>query len=387
MANVKQIYGLVNQVVAEGVGLQGLNVVDTQGLIALGDTILSSQTNTDIFMNSLIQRIGKTIIASRKYESRFKSLMQDDFEWGAILQKISYAPIEAQPDPSYSLVEGESIDHYKINKPSVLNNLFITETPYMFNISIQDEHLKEAFTSAESMGAFIEGIFVNVQNSIELSLENLGRTCLNNYIAEVNGTTRTINLLRTYNFEHDESLTVNNCMNDADFLRYVVEKIKWYSDLFEDANHLFSSGLTSKNEPILRHTPKKLQHMYVLSALQRKMETITQYAAFHDDYVKLENYEVVPYWQTLLTDDNNMTDGSGLSIKRASDGQQVEYNAFQNKVLACLFDERALGIYKKTKRVVTTPLNAFGLYYNTTYHLKEMYFNDLSEQFIVFTIE
>ena len=44
--NTNQIYSIVNEVNAEAFGSTDIDVIDAQGLVSLGDTVLSSSTNT-----------------------------------------------------------------------------------------------------------------------------------------------------------------------------------------------------------------------------------------------------------------------------------------------------------------------------------------------------
>ena len=55
-------------------------------------------------------------------------------------------------------------------------------------------------------------------------------------------------------------------------------------------------------------------------------------------------------------------------------------------VVAVLGDRDGLGLYNQEMWTQTTPMNAAGGYYNTYWHEKQLWFNDLSEQFLVFTL-
>ena len=83
------IYTLVNTVTAEAIGHSAITTCDTSTLIALGNTVLSSSTNTEAFISTLLQRIGRTILSYRKYRNRLADMVIDDFEYGKILQKHS----------------------------------------------------------------------------------------------------------------------------------------------------------------------------------------------------------------------------------------------------------------------------------------------------------
>lgn len=369
---VKQIYDIVNSVNSQTMGITDLTVVDEQGLISLGQTVLTTNGLADTWLNSLAQRIGKTIISFREYKSKYSDMVLDSMQWGNIVQKIKVSMPEATEDESYALVNGKSVDMYKVANPTVTQSFFTTETPYQFYVTIKREQLEEAFTSENAMNGFIGAIYGEVQNAIELSLESLARNCINNFIAECHGTNRVINLLKLYNNETGQKLTVDTCKHDKEFLAYCVSRIKLISKYMENMTKgLYNDGTQT------RHTPKSMQHLRILEDFETRLETVVQYQAFKDGYVKLENYHTTSYWQ-------NIKKPTSIDITRASDGEEVKF--FADEVLAVLYDRDALGLYKKDSWNSTTPFNSAGGYYNTYYHHKELYFNDLSENFVVFII-
>ena len=179
----EQIYALVNDINSQAFGETSLTVADTSALISLGNTVLSTSSNTEAFINTLAQRIGRTILRFREYRNKLGDMVLNDFEYGAILQKIKVVMPEAEEDEMYGLTDGQSVDHYKVAKPEAKQKLFVTRTPYQFHITIQRETLKEAFQSADAMGSFIGIVFGEVRNAIEVSLENLSRITIATGIA------------------------------------------------------------------------------------------------------------------------------------------------------------------------------------------------------------
>lgn len=366
---VKQIYDIVNSVNKQTMGLTDLTVVDEQGLISLGQTVLTTNGLADTWLNSLAQRIGRTIISFREYKSKYSDMVLDTMQWGNIVQKIKVSMPEASEDKSYSLVDGESVDMYKVANPKVTQSFFTTETPYQFFVTIKRTQLEEAFTSETSMNGFIGAIYGEVQNAIELSLETLARNCINNFIGEKVNAAKQINLLAMYNTETNNTLTVKTCLHDKEFLAYCVSRINLYSKYMENMSTEYNDGTQT------RHTPKSLQHLRVLEDFESRLETVVQYQAFRDNYVKLNNYHTTSFWQSIKKP-------SEINVNIASDGTAVNYSG----ILAVLYDRDALGLYKKDSWNSTTPFNSAGGYYNTYYHHKELYFNDLSENFVVFVI-
>lgn len=366
---VKQIYDIVNSVNKQTMGLTDLTVVDEQGLISLGETVLRTNGLADTWLNSLAQRIGRTIISFREYKSKYSDMVLDTMQWGNIVQKIKVSMPEATEDESYNLVDGQSVDMYKVANPKVTQSFFTSETPYQFYVTVKRTQLQEAFTSETSMNGFIGAIYGEVQNAIELSLESLARNCINNFIGEKVNATKQINLLAMYNTETSNTLTVDTCLHNREFLAYCVSRINLYSKYMENMSSEYNDGTQT------RHTPKSLQHLRILEDFESRLETVVQYQSFRDNYVKLNNYHTTSFWQSIKKP-------SEINVKISSDGTLINCSG----ILAVLYDRDALGLYKKDSWNSTTPFNSAGGYYNTYYHHKELYFNDLSENFVVFVI-
>lgn len=367
----EQIYGLVNTVNAEAFGHSAMVVTDTSSLISLGNTVLSSSTNTEAFLNTLAQRIGKTILRFRDYRNKLGDMVLNDFEYGAILQKLKVIMPEAEADESYDLIDGNTVDHYKIAKPQVDQKLFVTRTPYQFHITIQRVHLKEAFLSPEAMGAFIGIIFGEVRNAIEISLENLGRITLATAIAEYSSS-REIALVSDFNTEYNPTpaLTAAEALHNEEFLRYAIMRMMTLVDAIQDASELYNDG------SMVTFTPREDVRIKVVSEFQRRIESNVLYAAFNERFVDIpEGYGKLNFWQAAQTPYD-------VNITRPSDATATTVN----NVVAILYDRDAMGVYKIDEEVATSPVNAAGLYYNQYWHEKQLRFIDLSENGVIFTL-
>jgi len=362
-----QIYNLVNEVARETIGTDDIDVIDTASLVALGDSILSSSSNTEAFLNTLVQRIGKTIISYRPYTSQLSLLDVGDMEFGQIMQKIKVKMPTAIEDDTYNLVDGESIDMYKVTKPEATQKLFVKRTPVTYTITTQRKPLKEAFTSAEAMGAFIAAVFGEVRNAIELTQENLGRLTMANYIANAKPN-QVYNLVSLYNTMGHSVPTGEDALYDEAFLRFAIGKMKNISTKMTTMSELYNDGSEQ------RHSPLEMQRFMYLVDFMTALETQVNYAAFHDEYVKTATGIAVPYWQASKS-------AFDIKVKDADDQEKTIEN-----VVAFIHDRDALGTYRKEEEALTTPVNAKGRYYNTFWHLDNLYFNDLSENGVIFTL-
>lgn len=364
-----QIYTIVNSIVDQAIGDSGIVATDTQGLVSLGNVVLDSSTNTEAFLNTLAQRIGRTIYRFRAYNNKFTDMIVSDMEWGAILQKIRVEMPVAESDEMYGLTDGVAVDHYVVAKPKAHQKLFVTRTPYQFKITIQRETLKEAFLSAEAMGAFIALVFGEVRNAIELSLENLGRLTMCAAISETTAS-QTIDLVTDYNAETGSTLTAATAMHSADFLRYAIYRINNVVDMMQDMSVLYCDGI------LPTFTNLENMRVKVLSKFQRRLETMVDYAAFHDQFTKIDKqYTTVNFWQAEQDPDE-------IDIKKPSDG--TAFN--ETNIVAVIHDRDAFGIYQIDETVLTTPINAAGAYYNQYWHEKQGRFVDTSENLVVFTL-
>lgn len=374
-----QLYTLVNEVTSQAMGQSALSVVDGASLVALGNTVLNSNNNTEPWLNTLVQRIGRTIVEGRAYYSQFRSYVKGDLEWGVILQKISVDMPDATEEEAVELVDGQSIDMYKVNKPVVHQHFFVSRTPYKIFVTIQRHFLEEAFTSSGAMEGFIATIFQKVQNKLELAVENLTRIAINNYIG-VASANQEIKLVSEYNAIYGtEVATGETALSDPAFLRWAIGRIK---EIGYNMTFLSTLYNTDAEE---RHTPFSMQKLLLLNRFRTAIDTVALATTFNDEYLKMVENFIVPFWQ-----------GSGTTIASAWENiSKIDINVAagesntqvtKKNIVAVLHDTDAVGMYRKRRATVTTPLNASGLYTNTYWHENQMWFNDTSENFIYFTL-
>lgn len=383
----KQIFTIVNDVAQQAMGSKAIAVVDNTGLIALGNTVLSTDATKNNFINALTDRIGRTIVSYRTYHSHFPDFERDSIEWGNILQKLKIGMPDAEKDDSYNLVDGTSVDQYKINKPKVNQLLFTTETPWQTHITVHLDELEKAFLSSDAMGVFISSMFGEVQNRIELAMENLSMNCVNNYISELvsrkeSNSSRVINLVTEYKDKTgvDHTAKPIEALDDEEFLKYVVRRINSISTTMEYmTNGMFNQNDSSTSVVNSRHTPKSEQKMMLFIDLVNALKTNINSKAFNMEQVAIDiPFKTVPFWQSLEAP-------SEIKIKHAS-GAGTSANTIVSSLMGILYDREAMGTFKKKYSSLTSPINAAGKYYNVFYHMITMYYNDLTENAVVFLL-
>ena len=372
--DTNQIYSIVNDAAEQTLGESALQANDTASLVAMGDAILSSSTNTECFIDTLVQRIGKTIISYRPYKSQLGLLAVDDMTMGAIMQKIKVKMPEAVEDVTTQLIDGQSIDQYIISKPKATQKLFVKRTPYDFFITIRKKWLREAFQSTTAMGSFLAGVYGEIENALELSQENLARLCMANFIGTISASSnRVINLRTEFYNVTGQGPSADEFMVREDCLRFALGRMNNIAKKMKTMSVLYNDGSET------RHSPEGDQRFVSLIDFQTALETQVQWAAFHEQYVKKQNGIEVPYWQAAQSPMNIDL------VLEGDDPEQEEHTTISN-VVAFIHDRDALGTYRKEVEVATTPLNARGMYTNQFWHMNDLYFNDISENGVIFTL-
>ena len=96
-ADAAQIYSLLNTVAGMALGKAAVTIVNTQGLVSLGETVLSTSDNTSAFYSALSSVIGRTYSAYRALPEVRNGLMRTPLEFGGILRKLDISTIARNP--------------------------------------------------------------------------------------------------------------------------------------------------------------------------------------------------------------------------------------------------------------------------------------------------
>lgn len=377
---VTQVYNILNNVVEQMKGEVDINIVDNTGIVALGNYVISSDNTKDDFLNTFVDRIGRTIIDERPYNPDIKSLLNNSFEFGAVMQKIYVEPMPAEQAKHWGLENNTGVDQYIITKPVAHQALFSNMDTWQVNVTIPDMQLRSAFTNAETMAAFIDAVFMSMRTSMQIQLEALANTCYTNFIAErlvykqnnPNSIT-VINLLTDYNTHAGTTLTAEQALDNTEFLKYATKQINMTIKRMERASILFNQmGYT-------RHTPREYMRVTMLADFTESAYMYLQADTYHKELVSLPYYNEVPYWQGTGTG-YDFKSVSTISVLTAS-GSMIK----QDGVIGLICDIESMGIMHDNRRMRSS-YNSNGEYTNYFDKADMGYYNDLSENGIVFVV-
>lgn len=381
---VKQVYTLLNDVVKETMGETAVVQEDLTGLVELGDSIQNA-VGYDAYVKSLVNHIGRVIFVNRKYSGSAPSVLMDGWEFGSILEKVSGDLPEATENESWELTDGAVYEQDVFYQPKVEVKFFNKKATFEIPCSFTEKQVKQSFSSAEQMNAFLSMIYNEVDKAMTVNLDNLIMRTINNFIGETvydeygsgsqtgSSGVRAVNLLYEYNDLTSQSLTAKDAIHDAEFIRYASYRMKLYADRMAKISRLFNIGKKA------RFTPRDLLHIVLLSEFDSGASVYLQSDTFHDELVKLPKAETVAYFQGSGTK-YDFADTSKIDIKK-SDGTAITVTG----VIGVMFDRDALGVCNRDRRV-TSHYNAKAEFYTNWYKFDAEYFNDLNENFVVFFV-
>jgi len=383
---INQIYELLNATVEEITGKSDLVLEDLSNVVDVGNEIISTD-NVDNYVKKLVNHIGKVIFDDRVYKGNVPSVLMDSWEFGSILQKITADLPQAQENDSWNLTDGKTYNQDIFYQPKVSAKFYNSKVTFEIPVSFTERQVKESFSNKEQLNGFMSMIFNSVENAMTLKIDSLVMKAINNMTAEtmlddlVNGETidltgtgnKAINLLKLYNDQYGETLSVTEAYTNAEFIRYATYLINLYKDRLTRVSTLFNVGGKE------RFTAESDLSIVLLSDFASASNTFLASDVYNKELVSLPKFETVPYWQGSGLN-YGFDDVSKIHVKTSSN-EDVEVTG----VIGVMFDKRAVGVANLDKRV-TTNYNAKAEFYTNFYKLDAGYFNDLNENFIVLFI-
>ena len=377
MSNVKQIYSILNDVAKQTFGKSAITVIDSASFTSLGEKVLSSDTWSEGFTNNLTDRISKTVYGIRNYNGVNKNMLRENFEYGAIVQKIHVELPESKQNNAWEIgTEGYTPTYAPVIKPVVSQKLFNKMATWEIDVTIPDFMLKTAFLNETSMATFIDAIFTTMSNAMQICHDNNANLIRANFIGNIlhkNKGTQAINLLKDYNTLTGAKLTVSSCLRDIDFLKYATMQINLWTKRMGVMSTLFNDDGNTK------FTDKDNLVIDVLQDFASATATFLEADTYHKELVELPMYNEVAYWQ-----------GSGQSFAFADTSKiNVKIDATntveKSGIIAVAYDYLAIGTTINQPRTTTERNNKdeYTNYYNKA---NIGCFNDLGENGIVFYI-
>nr|WP_298060701.1 hypothetical protein [uncultured Blautia sp.] len=381
-----QLSTVLNSIVAQATGKNPLAITNTSEFISVAQTAL--KTGYDPLLQSISQVLSRTIFSTRPYYRKFGGIQVDNQKWGNITRKLNISDKDWENDVRFELVDGESVDMYKVNKPNILQTNFYGANVYERSYTIFKDQLDCAFSGPDEFARFLSMVTGNCTDMIEQAHENLARATVANYIGgKVKGDADScIHLLTEYNALTGLALTKENVYQPANykpFIDWVYSRIATLTELMTERSQLFHTNITGKT--INRHTPLQRQRVYLYAPARFNIESMSLANTYNYNFLKMAYNETVNYWQSIQSP-------SKINVKPSylqADGTITTPEAAleQDDIFGVIFDEEALGYTVMNQWSATTPFNAKGGYSNVFFHFTDRFWNDFTENGLVLLLD
>lgn len=381
------IGALVTDIVQQATGQKVLTPTNTSDFVAVANTGL--QAGYDNLMGAISQVLSKTIIANRPYTRQFKALEADSIRWGNHVRKINFVDRDWEDGTSLPLTTGVAVEDQAPTVDEVLQTNFYGQNDYQVPWTLFARQLDVAFSGPDEFASFITGKLQNISDMTEQKHENMARATLANLIGGVitlNNSRQVVHILSEYNAATGLNLTAQTVQQPANypaFMKWAYARVAEISSLLRERSQIFHQNVTGKE--IQRHTPYPRQRVYMYAPSRYAMDARVLADTYHDNYLDRAVTETVNFWQSIDTPDTisvvpTYMDATGALVTPAS-------AVVVNNIFAAIVDEEAAGYTIINQRTTKAAYNGSGEFQNFWLKFTDRYYNDFTENVVVFLMD
>lgn len=381
-----QLSTVLNAIVSQATGNSNITPTTTSEFVSVAQVGLKA--GYDPVLGAISQVLSNTIFSTRPYSAKFKGLEVSNRRYGAITRKLNTVDKNWENDARMTLTDGQSVDQYKVNKPEIVQTNFYGANVYEKSLTIFRDQLDNAFKGPDEFGEFLAMITQNANDMIIQAHENTARATIANLMGGVidYADARTVKLLTAYNKATGMTLTTGDVFapeNFAPFIRWAYATIMSVSDALTERTSVYHTNLTGK--PINRHTPKEYQNLYLFAPYLRQVDAQVKTVNFNNGFMDIGNYEAVNFWQAIGSPDAINVKATRLNPADGTLTTAAEAVSTGN-IFGVLFDREAAGFSVFNQWSASSPFNAKGGYSNMFWHFTERYWNDFTENAVIFLL-
>lgn len=399
---VNQISTILNSVYGEALGQDAIIEEDLSNIVSAGQFLSATGAfgeNFDNYVGEIIDKVGRTIFVDRVYRAKELGIWRDSWEYASMLEKIRCEVGDYEDNLEWILPDSDksgNSDYNEVTDPGLVDRLFgfvgpevqakyfNLKTTFRNKISITRKQLRSAFTSASNMTRFIAMIENKIRTKQEIGKQELERRVVTNLgcAAYYGG-----NIIDLKAWTGSTATTFAEAIKDRATLRAIAEKITMIRKLMTEPSTGYS--ITKK---FTNYTPEDLQRLVLIDDLDTALRFQLYGDTYNEEFVKLEGYKTVPYWQARKNVSGDPIDTIAARmhvkakalVKGATDTvvSQAKVVEIENLV-GVLFDRDAAMICNEEPEV-RSQYNADGNFTNFFYNYDCFYYNDFDENAVVF---
>lgn len=402
------ILAVTKSAIAQGVARGYMNIetgnltaLDDHFIVDLGQKLqLTEETAeisvgcpADLFFRSLISQMAKIVVDSRSYVAKLPSLYVSVAEWGLMSEFIQIDLSDVMIDEMWNpdgfigwnetrtlsgggtrtgVEEGGRIAAIEFGcyKPPVNTKLYKKVHAIMVALTTAREQFFTAFRNADEYARFLSGLFVSVENTIQVKAEVYGKMCVSMGIAKSFAGSNAIDLRTEFAAAGGTvtGVTREQLLNNAQFQAFALRRISEIEDEMSRYTALFNNH----EHVTFAAEPKKI----LLSKFSSACKFGVRANTYNEQLLGIGDYDTITDWQAARSSANtspyNLADASTISLtSAAADAAGVTHTTgqpwTQSGIIAVIYDRYAMGVTVDRKDV-SSQWSASRMTMNHFYH-------------------
>ena len=389
--NNNQVATLVNAAIAQSTGASNIATMALEEIVDRGNDA-SVIGSVEQFTKSLLNVMIGNWYTDRSYRSQYEDpFFQNSEAFAAIASFITIQAPDVQPSHAWTdFVSGTTTAGvYTLYLPTVDQRVYGKSISWELPVAITDEQWNTAFHSAAELAAFVNQIFLVVDNALVMHMEDLDRANRNNFIAlkfeaqaDLGNTgIHVVDLVDGWaNFSGATAdITREDFLKDRKALNWAKSEMIFYKDFMKKMSVKFNTA------SFKRFTPDEDLVVQVLARFEQYLNAVAESDTYHNEILSLPNHQTIPYWQA--EGDLSFDATSEIKIETVpAAGADPAVVVNQSGIVAFFAHKWAIMHTIVNKRTAVTRFDpeAVTQYYNQN---TDRYMNNLTMPAIVFVLK
>lgn len=331
---------------AEQIGT--LSPTNSAALVDLGTAVTSAQTFEQLFINGVLETMGRLEIEDMIYrDDDFKSMLIDRDKYPGFMARIYFEPSDnIMSDPSFDLQAGQNfaeLEHTYFGA-KYAEKIFDNQFDLLGAMSYSQEDLITAFRSWEEMGTFLSGKRASILSILDLRLSVWKHMLAQSAIATSINQGSDVKLVTEYKkLVPTFDKTGIDALSDKGFLSFMSETMSNTKDYIRKMSSRFNNG---------DHvTFSTRTNFWLLKAVESRIRYGLRADTFNERLLSFGDYETVTAWQGISgdTDSFDLSTLSSIqlddkSVKKLGLAANDSTNFVKSGIVGLMADWRAIGI-------------------------------------------
>ena len=248
-------------------------------------------------------------------------------------------------------------------------------------MTVPDRLYRSAFLGESAMASFVGGLMTAQTDSLTLAINNMSHMGIANLCAEkIKASNGVVPLVTLYNTATGESVDEDSAIVTPAFYRHSGMIMRNYLKYLSKPSKLYNTGIDG--DKMLRATQRDNMHVLINSDFASGFSTYLTADTFNKELAELPLYKEYVSLQGTGTTAPNFADNTKINIKPSSGGDAI----VKSGIVGIYADRQAIGTFYED-RFTASDRNNRDRYTNYTTGMSIGWFNDLSENSVIFTLD